>query len=306
LTLRDSYGRTITNLRVSITQRCALNCFFCHREGQDYRSAREMSPAEIERVVQVAASFGVSKVKITGGEPLLRKDITEIVRRVSAVPNIQEVALTTNGINLATLARPLKANGLRRVNVSLPSLDSEVYQAVTGTDAFTRVLAGIHGASAANLAPIKVNMVVLKGLNEHQVWDLIGFTQRHGLILQLIEFESPDPTSRAYLRYHADLAPIEAKLEAVAREISVRDTQKRRKFFLRDGGEVEVVRPMHNTEFCAHCNKLRVTSDGKFKPCLFRADNLTDFLTPLRAGASDAVLAKLYQDAVTVRRPYFA
>jgi cyclic pyranopterin phosphate synthase len=248
----------------------------------------------------------VSKVKITGGEPLLRKDITEIVRRVSAVPNIQEVALTTNGINLATLARPLKANGLRRVNVSLPSLDSEVYQAVTGTDAFTRVLAGIHGASAANLAPIKVNMVVLKGLNEHQVWDLIGFTQRHGLILQLIEFESPDPTSRAYLRYHADLAPIEAKLEAVAREISVRDTQKRRKFFLRDGGEVEVVRPMHNTEFCAHCNKLRVTSDGKFKPCLFRADNLTDFLTPLRAGASDAVLAKLYQDAVTVRRPYFS
>jgi cyclic pyranopterin phosphate synthase len=306
LTLRDRYGRTITNLRVSITQRCALNCFFCHREGQDYRSDREMSPAEIERVVQVAASFGVRKVKLTGGEPLLREDVTDIVRRVSDVPNIQEVALTTNGINLSTLARPLKTNGLRRVNVSLPSLTAEGYQAVTDTDAFNQVLAGIHSASAANLAPIKVNMVVLKELNEHQVWDMIHFTERHGLILQLIEFESPDPTTRAYLRYHADLAPIEAELAAVARDITVRDTQKRRKFFLRNGGEVEVVRPMHNTEFCAHCNKLRVTSDGKFKPCLFRTDNLTDFLTPLRAGASDAELQKLYRDAVTVRRPYFA
>jgi cyclic pyranopterin phosphate synthase len=225
---------------------------------------------------------------------------------VSVIPNILEVALTTNGINLDTLALPLKANGLRRVNVSLPSLNSEVYQAVTGTDAINQVLAGIHGASAANLTPIKVNMVVLKGLNEHLVWDMISFTQRHGLILQLIEFESPEPTTGAYPRYHADMSPIEAELETKAREITVRDTQKRRKFFLRDGGEVEVVRPMHNTEFCANCNKLRVTSDGKFKPCLFRADNLTDFLTPLRAGASDAVLKKLYQDAVTVRRPYFA
>jgi len=264
-----------------------------------------MSPAEIERVVQVAASLGVVKVKLTGGEPLLRKDITEIVRRVSVIPHIQEVALTTNGINLGNLALPLKANGLRRVNVSIPSLDPEVYKAVTGTDALNQVLAGIRGASAANLRPIKVNMVVLKGLTEHQLWDMIGFTKRHDLILQLIEFESPDPTTGAYPRYHADLTHIEAELEANAKEITVRDMQKRRKFFLRGGGEVEVVRPMHNTNFCANCNKLRVTSDGKFKPCLFRADNLIDFLTPLRAGASDAVLEKLYQEAVMARRPYF-
>jgi len=305
LMINDPYGRPVSSLRISITQRCDLNCFYCHKEGEDYKASTEMTPEEIERIVRVATSFGIRKVKLTGGEPLLRGEALEIVHRISSIPLVREVAMTTNGVHLKELAKALKENGLKRVNVSLCALKPETYKTITGTDVINRVIEGVGEAARVGLSPIKLNMVVLKGVNEDQVWSMIDFAKENKLILQLIEFESPDDEDDDYKRYHSNLAEIEAELGKMAEKTTVRRMQNRRKYFLENGVEVEVVRPMHNTKFCRNCNKLRITSDGKFKPCLFRTDNLIDFLAPMRNGVSDEVLKNLFIKAVENRRPYF-
>ena len=303
--IKDPYGRPVDNLRLSVTQECDLRCFFCHREGESRHAYSEMSPDEMERVVSVAASLGVGRVKLTGGEPLLRGDIAEVVRRLSSIPRIREVAVTTNGILLGGLAGPLRAAGLTRVNVSLPSLDVAVYRAVTGVDAVGMVRDGIVAAVEAGLSPVKVNMVMLRGLNDGEVEKMIDFTADSGLILQLIEFEAPSPDFAYYRDYHMDLGGLEEILGKRAEQVVVRRMHKRRKYFLKGGGEVEVVRPMHNATFCGNCSRLRVTSDGRFKPCLFRDDNTVDFLTPIRSGATDEAIKSMFLEAVSRRKPYF-
>jgi len=305
MVVKDPYGRPVANLRISITQRCNLNCFYCHREGEDDETSTEMTPDEIEKITKIAASFGIKKVKLTGGEPLLRKDVLEIVHRISSIPLVKEVAMTTNGIYLRKLAKFLKDNGLKRVNISLCALKPEIYKIVTKTDLINQVMDGVREAAKVGLSPIKLNMVVLKGLNEDQVWDMIGFAENNGLVLQLIEFESPNEENDYYKKYHYDLYEIESELKRMAEKVTVRRMQNRRKYFLKSGVEVEVVRPMHNTSFCGNCNKLRITSDGKLKPCLFSGENLIDFLTPMRNGASNEVLKNLFLKAVENRKPYF-
>lgn len=302
--INDLYGRPISNLRMSITQRCDLNCFYCHKEGEDYKAATEMTPEEIERAVRMVTSFGVRDVKLTGGEPLLRKEVLEIVRRISGISLVREVAMTTNGVHLKQLAKALKENGLKRVNVSLSTLKPETYKTITGTNVLNKVIDGIKEASRVGLFPIKLNMVVLNGVNEDQVWNMVDFAKENSLILQLIEFESPNDEDEDYKKYHSNIVGIEAELKKIAEKVTTRRMQNRRKYFL-GSGEVEVVRPMHNTKFCRNCNRLRITSDGKFKPCLFRSDNLIDFLTPMRSGASDEDLKQLFMKAVENRRPYF-
>ncbi|MDQ1280486.1 MAG: putative 3,8-cyclase [Thermoproteota archaeon] len=302
--INDPYGRPISNLRMSITQRCDLNCFYCHKEGENYKASTEMTPEEIERVTKIVTSFGLRNVKLTGGEPLLRREVVEIVRRVSSIPLVREVAITTNGHHLKRLAKELKENGLKRVNVSLATLKPETYTTITGIDVLNQVIEGVKEASKVGLSPIKINMVVLKGINEDHIWSMIDFAKKNGFILQLIEFESPNDEDENYKKFHSDLAGIEAELKKAAERTTVRRMQNRRKYFL-GSGEVEVVRPMHNSRFCSNCTRLRITSDGKFKPCLFRTDNLINFLTPMRAGASDEDLKQLFMKAVENRRPFF-
>lgn len=302
--IRDPYGRPVTSIRVSVTQRCNLCCFYCHKEGWGNSGHEEMTPIEIERVINVAAFFGVTKVKLTGGEPLLRSDILDIVRRISGVDGVSEVSMTTNGTLLGNLAGHLKDAGLARVNVSLDTLNPQTYKLITGVDLLPRVISGIKEAEKAGLSPVKVNMVLLKGVNHDQVWEMVNFTRENGLILQLIELESVSE-DEIYKRYHINLKGIEDELEKKAEKIIVRSMHHRRRYFLSEGTEVEVVRPMHNTEFCMNCNRIRVTSDGKFKSCLFRNDNLVDFLTSMRAGASRETLKKLFLEAVKERKPYF-
>jgi cyclic pyranopterin phosphate synthase len=303
--IKDLCGRPVDNLRVSVTQRCDLQCFYCHKEGEDYATIREMTPEEIERVVGIAIHQGIGKVKLTGGEPLLRSDIVEIVGRLASIPRLQEVAMTTNGIQLRDLAGPLKEVGLARVNVSLGTLDPATYKEITGVDVVNRVTEGILEALRVGLSPIKVNMVLLRGLNDEAIGTMIDFTRENGLILQVIEFESPLPATETYEQFHADLDPVEETLQKMAVQTVLRRMHKRRKYLLEGGGEVEIVRPMHNTTFCRSCRRLRITSDGKFKPCLFRNDNLVDFLTPMRGGASDAEIEALLIEAVERRSPYF-
>jgi len=303
--LKDSYGRPVTNLRISLTQRCNLACPFCHKEGDNRHLQIEMTPQEIQRIVSIAASFDVDKIKLTGGEPLLREDIQEVVARIRAVPRISDIGITTNGILLEELAAPLKAAGLDRVNVSLGTLRKETYRKMTGVDALDKVLRGVSEAARVGLKPVKLNMVVLRGVNDDQIWEMLDFSKKDGLVLQLIEVESDTSEEEYYKLFHRDFSAIEETLQSKAERVVIRDMQHRRKFFLKDDGEVEVVRPMHNTEFCAHCTRIRLTSDGKLKPCLFRSDNLIDILTPLRKDASDEELRRLFTQAVTMRKPYF-
>ena len=304
--LKDNYGRPVTNLRVSLTQRCNLACPFCHKEGDDRQTQTEMTPKEIQRIVAIVASLGVDKIKLTGGEPLLREDIQEVVANILAVPGISDIGITTNGILLEELTAPLKASGLDRVNVSLGTLRRETYRKMTGVDAVERVLRGVSEAVRVGLRPVKLNMVVLRGVNDEQVWEMLDFSKRENLVLQLIEVESDTSEEEYYKLFHRDFSGIEEALQSKAEKIVVReDMQHRRKFFLKGGGEVEVVRPMHNTEFCAHCTRMRLTSDGKLKPCLFRSDNLVDILTPIRKDAPDEELRGLFIQAVAIRRPYF-
>ncbi|WP_297556220.1 GTP 3',8-cyclase MoaA [Thermococcus sp.] len=307
MTLYDRFGRPVTNLRISLTQECNFRCFFCHREGQRFLAKNEMTPEEIERLVRIASHLGIKKVKLTGGEPTVRDDIIEIVRLIK--PYVIDLSMTTNGSKLKELAKPLAKAGLDRVNVSLHSLKPEVYKRITGVDMLETVLEGIEEA-VKYLSPVKLNMTVMKGLNDGEIWDMVNFAARTGTILQLIELEAPrEMTETGFFRkYFYPLKPVERELEKRALEIRERMMHRRRKYFVpTDYGiaEVEVVRAMHNTVFCANCTRLRVTSNGKFKTCLLRNDDLIDFLTAMRNGASDAELVDIFKKAVLKREPYW-
>ena len=307
MTLYDRFGRPVTNLRISLTQECNFRCFFCHREGQRFLAKNEMTPEEIERLVRIASHLGIKKVKLTGGEPTVRDDIIEIVRLIK--PYVVDLSMTTNGSKLKELAKPLAKAGLDRVNVSLHSLKPEVYKRITGVDMLETVLEGIEEA-VKYLSPVKLNMTVMKGLNDGEIWDMVNFAARTGTILQLIELEAPrEMTETGFFRkYFYPLKPVERELEKRALEIRERMMHRRRKYFVpTDYGiaEVEVVRAMHNTVFCANCTRLRVTSNGKFKTCLLRNDDLIDFLTAMRNGASDAELVDIFKKAVLKREPYW-
>ncbi|MFH1087110.1 MAG: GTP 3',8-cyclase MoaA [Chloroflexota bacterium] len=299
--MKDSYGREVSSLRLSVTQRCQLACFYCHNEGQE-KNDREMSPASIERVVRVARSIGIIRTKITGGEPLVRKDIVEIVARIA--PHMEETSLVTNGILLERYAAGLKEAGLARVNVDLPSLRPAVYRRVTGREFMSQALSAIGAAVALGLA-VKVNTVVLKGINDTEIEDLIDFVAGNNAVLQLIELEASreEMESGFFQEHHLDLGPLESRLEALAARVETRRLHHRRKYFLpRSGSEaaVEVVRPMHNTEFCANCSRIRLTADGKLKPCLLSNDGLID-----TAGKSEKEIMEAFAVAIRNRRPYW-
>ena len=304
MTIKDDFGRPVENIRVSVTQRCNFRCIYCHREGQLFNSKTEMSAEEIERIVRVAASLGVWGVKLTGGEPLLRKDIIEIVQKISKIPGINDISMTTNGFLLAKYADQLREAGLSRVNVSLDTLNPKKFREITGVDAHENVIRGIVKAAEAGLNPVKVNMVLLKGINENEVEDMIEFAGKNHLILQIIELEQAKEDD-FYMQYHVDLNNVEEKLKKRASKIIVRRMHHRKKYILDEGTEVEIVRPMHNSEFCLNCNRIRLTSDGKLKPCLFRNDNLIDLLGPIRNGADNEKLKKLFIKAVKARKPFF-
>jgi cyclic pyranopterin phosphate synthase len=306
--LVDPFRRRIKSLRLSVTQRCDLACAHCHREGQKPAND-EMTPAEIERLVRVAAGLGISKVKITGGEPLLREDIVDIVQRIS--PLLKEASLTTNGTRLSALAIPLKKAGLSRVNVSMHTLDPERYRRLCGPGDLDHVTAGIKSAVSAGLNPVKVNMVVFKNENEKEIPNLMEFCSKMGAVLQLIEYEGDrvDACNEEFVAKHLPLAAIESGLAREAIATSVNELHRRRRFLVPANGtrvEVEVVRPMHNTEFCSNCSRLRLTSDGKLKPCLLESAGEVDVLAAIRNGASDGQISELLKQVVRNRRPYWS
>ena len=300
--LVDPHGRPINSLRISLTQRCNFNCFFCHQEGE-HSPGDELTAEEIEAAVSVAAELGITKVKLTGGEPLLRDDVVEIVRRIS--PYVEEVSMTTNASLLEEKACSLKEAGLRRVNVSLHTLNPDGFKAITGCSDEDLVRRGVEAALRCGLHPVKLNMVVMKGVNSDEIPEMIRFSRETGTVLQLIEFQELENGAKYYEKYHYDLKPVEAELENEAIRVEERELHRRRVYHLGDGAQVEVVRPMHNSRFCAYCTRLRLTSDGRLKPCLMRDDNLVPFVELVRAGEPRERLVEAFREAVARREPYW-
>jgi GTP 3',8-cyclase len=300
--LIDPYGRKLTGLRISITNRCNLSCMYCHNEGAECcaggPTGHEMAPELICGIVREAAKFGIRKVKFSGGEPLFRKDFEDIL---SCLPPLEEVSATTNGILLEERAKALKAAGLDRVNISLDTLIPEKYEAIAGAPAgsLEKVFKGIDSAVEAGLTPVKLNMVLLKGINDNEIDSMMEFVRPYKgkVILQLIELMNIDPKLSKYM---IDSKALEKSLAEGASEVRVRHLHHRKKYII-NGVEVEFVRPMDNSEFCAHCSRLRVTADGKFKPCLLVNDNLVD----IREARSPEEIEQLLRLAVSRRKPYY-
>lgn len=291
MALVDPFGRKATGLRMALTSRCNLNCIYCHHEG-DTAHKDEISCEMAASVAKAAADLGMRSVKFTGGEPLMRKDLEDLL---SQMPEGLDLSLTTNGIFLAKRAQSLADAGLDRVNISLDSLNPETYRSITGCEEgdLERVIYGIEAAKNAGLLPIKLNVVVLKE-NQQEISELIDFCRNKGLILQLIELMDLRGQGIS-----GDIEAVEGRLQTCADRIVTREMHRRKKYFL-DGAEVEVVRPMDNTEFCANCTRIRVTSDGRLKPCLLRNDNLVEI------GTCDCEKIKgLIGEANERREPYF-
>ena len=254
----------------------------------------EIRKDTITSLVHAALDHDVRKIKFTGGEPLLRSDLADII---GELPKLDEISVTTNGTLLSKYAYDLAAAGLHRVNISLDTLRPERYRMITGSEGnmLDAVLDGVHVAADAGLTPIKLNMVLLRGINDDEIWDLIEFTRSHrDVILQIIELMDFTGICEA-----ADMDAVESTLRACASRVITRSLHRRRKYLI-DGAEVELVRPIDNSEFCAHCTRLRVTSDGKLKGCLLSNENLVDIST-----ASEEEMHALLEKAVAMRKPYY-
>lgn len=290
MAIRDSFQRPVSNLRISLNSGCNLRCIYCHREGE-CTPEKPMPLDDLREVIGAAHRLGIRSIKFTGGEPLLRKDILDVIR---SVPDGIESSMTTNGTLLAPLAADLRAAGLSRVNISLDSLRPDSYAKITGTDHLGDALAGIEAARKAGLVPIKINMVLLKGINEDEIEDFINLvSDDRQMVLQIIELMDLGDCP-----YHADLSDLEVRIAASSRRVITRRMHHRKKYCY-GGAEIEFVRPLHNSEFCKHCNRLRVTSDGKLKPCLLRNDNHIDI-----KGKKGDELDALFRKAIGLREPY--
>lgn len=306
--LLDNFNRPVRSMRIQVNTTCNFKCFFCHMEGTGINSA-SMTPDEIERAVKTASKWGVNKVKFTGGEPTLRNDIVEIVRRTRRHIS-GNISMTTNGVMLPKLASSLKEAGLDRVNISLHSIDRDGFEFITGTDFLDKVVEGIRAAKKAGLHPIKINFVVLKDLNEDQIPKMIELSAREDVILQLIEFETTreEENSEEFLRYHVPLESIEKSVAEKSYRVDRNELHNRPKYSLKtdDGtAEVEFVKPMRNAEFCNHCTRIRLTSTGFLKPCLMRSDNYTNMISAIRKNMKDDDLDEIFIKAVKKREPYW-
>jgi len=300
--MQDRYGRTIDYLRISVTDRCDLRCSYCMPEGfRDYEEpANWLSFDEIFRVVAAFARLGTSRFRITGGEPLLRRDIAGLLGRLKAIDGVQDLSLSTNGTRLARLAPALRQAGVSRLNISLDSLCAERVQQITRRDALAEILDGLLVAKSQGFHPIKINMVVMQDVNEDEVDDMAGFCLRHGFILRLIETMPVGDTGRA--AGFVDLQPIRQRLQARygLREGHIAGGGPARYLVSSDGQfSIGFITPL-SQHFCETCNRVRLSVDGTLHLCLGQEHSLA--LRPLlREGASDAELEAAILQAIDLK-----
>ncbi|MBZ5595361.1 MAG: GTP 3',8-cyclase MoaA [Acidobacteriia bacterium] len=304
--LVDSFGRAHDNLRISVTDRCNIRCFYCMPEsGVQFMERGEiLSFEEIERFVRVAVQLGITKLRVTGGEPLVRRDLAVLIRNLSAIPGIQDLALTTNAVLLAEMAKPLYQAGLRRINIHLDTLDRERFLKITRRDDLGRVLAGIEACLQLGYGPVKLNAVAVKGLTEPDIVPLAHFCRDRGIEPRFIEFM---PLDAQKIWDRTRVLSADEIIQVLSREVSplvdIPDRDPRApatEYRYADGGGrvgfiASVTRP-----FCLNCNRLRLTSDGKLRYCLFAIEE-ADVKSLLRSGASDDEIARLIRSNVQAK-----
>lgn len=299
--LADGFGRNITNLRVSITDRCNLRCVYCMPAHPEWMAQPEiMSFEEIERLVRIAVSLGITDFRITGGEPTARKDLPGLVRRLAAVPGVKDLAMTTNGILLKKLARPLREAGLHRLNVSLDTLRGEKFVHIARRDGFRRTWEGIEEADREGFRPLKINMVVMRGVNDDEIADFAAMARTRPWQIRFIEFMPLDGDNIWSRDQVVTAREILAKIHAQWPIDLVADgplTDPARIFRFKDGvGDIGIIASV-SEPFCFACDRIRVTPDGKLRTCLFSSWE-TDIKGAMRAGASDEEIADLIRGAV--------
>jgi cyclic pyranopterin phosphate synthase len=306
--LTDAFGRVATDLRVSLTDRCNLRCAYCMpEEGLDWLpQEQQLTDDEVVRLIRVAVErLGVREVRFTGGEPLVRRGLVDIVRRTSALEPRPQTSLTTNALGLARAAQALKDAGLDRVNVSLDTVRSETFREITRRDRFADVVTGLEAARAAGLGPVKVNAVLLRGINDDQAPELLAWCLERGYELRFIE-QMPLDAQHGWRRdemvtaedilasleqHHVLLPAVEPRGSAPA------------ELFLVDGGPATVgIIASVTRPFCGACDRVRLTADGQVRNCLFAREE-SDLRTPMRAGAGDAELAERWRAAMATKKP---
>jgi cyclic pyranopterin phosphate synthase len=320
--LVDSHGRVMRDLRVSVTDRCNFRCMYCLPETEAaenfYRErwatvvnptpiARNWQPKqnilsfeEIERVVRLAAALGIQKIRVTGGEPLLRHDLERLIEKLARVDGIVDLAMTTNGFLFRQKARALRDAGLRRVSFSCDSLERENFRRITGRDGLEELLASVRLAKELGFAPVKVNAVIIRGINDHEIESLAEYAMRESLVMRFIEF-MPLDSGRAWqrdmvmpgrevlqrLQVRFDLKPLNATNKS--------ETAKRWRIG-DNGAEIGIIAPV-SEPFCGHCNRIRLTADGKLRTCLFSVVE-HDLRSRLRGGAGDDDLSAYFREVV--------
>ncbi|MEW6512120.1 MAG: GTP 3',8-cyclase MoaA [Bacteroidota bacterium] len=301
--LVDAFGRAADNLRISVTDRCNYRCRYCMpEEGMQWlRKDLLLSFEEIVRLVRIFSALGVKKIRLTGGEPLMRKDLPTLVRMIRSVRGIADIALTTNGFFLRDQARALAGAGLNRLNVSLDSLDAETFSSIVRREHFDRTWEGIEEALQVGLSPIKLNAVLIRGVNDHEITAFAGLARTRPIIVRFIEFmpigrddgwsiDKVVPTREVLERIDA-MAP----LVPVANEGLPGAAERYR--FADGAGEIGMISSV-TEPFCTSCNRVRITSDGKFRTCLFSLTE-TDLRRLLRNGTPDEQIADVIVDAVS-------
>ncbi len=307
--LTDSHGRTATDLRVSLTDKCNLRCSYCMpAEGLDWLPKPELlTDDELVRVVGLAVTrLGITEVRFTGGEPLLRRGLPGIVERVAALQQRPEISLTTNGIGLDRLAGPLRAAGLDRINVSLDTLSADTFIKLSRRDRLADVFAGLAAAAAAGLTPVKVNAVLMRGVNDHEAAALLRFALDHGYQLRFIE-QMPLDAQHGWRRDEmitADeiLATLGPEFSLVPDDVALRGSAPAETFRVNGGPQTVGIIGSVTRPFCGSCDRIRLTADGQLRNCLFaRSEN--DLRTPLRAGATDEELIAQWQRCIQAKLP---
>ncbi len=300
MSLRDHFGRPITDCRISVTDRCNFRCVYCRSADPDNHMAHHelLSWQELERLARVLVGLGIRKIRVTGGEPLVRDGVEDFIAALSRL-GVQDLSVTTNGHLLAERTDRLVRAGLNRINISLDSLNAVKFERITRTQSFDRVMAGIDAAHRSPLRPVKVNAVLVRGLNDDEVESFAEFARERNLIMRFIEF-MPLDADRHWTRDLVVTAAeirrrIEArwKLEPLAHERS----ETARKFRFADGrGEIGLIAPV-SEPFCGFCSRIRITADGKLRTCLFSKDD-RDLRPLLRGNAGDTELSTFIESVV--------
>lgn len=313
--VKDAYGRPLESLRILVTAECNYRCFFCHLEGDPLGAPLRpglkpplLSPEDYGVVAEAAYKLGISGFKITGGEPLIRRDIVDIVRSIGLSAPGSDISMTTNGFLLEVYASQLADAGLRRVNVSVHSLRRDRYKFITGVDGLERGVRGVKAAVESGLR-VKINALILRGVNDDEILELAEFARSMGVVLQLIELIPVGLGAKLLKSHRFPLAVVEGELKAMGAKVRFRSLHKRPIYELPSGAIIEIVKPHENPVFCSGCNRLRLDSSGNLSPCInWRGERINIVKAIKEAESRDEAVGRVMEmllEANTMRRPFY-